>query len=117
MIRYAYQLKDFRSWLKGFSKILKLPVVAGTVQIPHPIGSGTIFSANINSDISYVVMNFSLNDYLVFLRKKYSLYALSLFFNQVSVTDFFLTRKPHNPTTTRPPNPSNIFLSSTNSIL
>src|SRR5258708_10718456 len=114
MIRYAYQLKDFRSWLKGFSKILKLPVVAGTVQIPHPIGSGTIFSANINSDISYVVMNFSLNDDLVFLRKKSSLYGLSLFFNQVSVSDFFVIREPHNAITDRAPNRCNIFLSSTN---
>ena len=41
MIRYAYQLKDFRSWLKGFSKILKLPVVAGTIEIPSAMGNGT----------------------------------------------------------------------------
>jgi AraC-like DNA-binding protein len=114
MIRYAYQLKDFRSWLKGFSKILKLPVVAGTIQIPTAMGNGTIFAANIHSDISYVVMNFSLNDDLVLLRKKSSLYGLSLFFNQVSVSDFFVIREPHNAITDKTPNRSNIFLSSTN---
>ena len=114
MIRYAYQLKDFRSWLKGFSKLLKLPVVAGTIQIPPSIGNGYIFAANINADISYVVMNFSLNDDLVFLRKKSSLYGLSLFFNQINVSDFFVIREPHNAITDKTPARSNIFLSSTN---
>ncbi|HTI07266.1 MAG TPA: helix-turn-helix transcriptional regulator [Puia sp.] len=114
MIRYAYQLKDFRSWLKGFSKILKLPVIAGTIQIPPPIGNGYIFAANINADISYVVMNFSLNDDLVFLRKKSSLYGLSLFFNQINVSDFFVIREPHNAITDKTAARSNIFLSSTN---
>jgi len=73
MIRYVYQLRDFRSWLRSFSKILKLPVVAGRMQIPYPIGDGYVMAANINTDISYVIMNFSLNDDLVFLRKKSSL--------------------------------------------
>jgi len=114
MIRYAYQLKDFRSWLKGFGKLLKLPVTAGTLQIPPPIGSGYIHAVNINADISYVVMNFSLNDDLVLLRKKSSLYGLSLFFNQVNVSDFFVIREPHNAITDKNPNRSNIFLSSTN---
>ena len=114
MIRYAYQLKDFRSWLKGFSKLLKLPVVAGAIQIPDSIGNGYLQAANINSDISYVVMNFSLNDDLVFLRKKSSLYGLSLFFNQINVSDFFVIREPHNAITDKSPSRSNIFLSSTN---
>jgi len=114
MIRYVYQLRDFRNWLKGFSKILKLPVMAGKIQIPRSMGEGYIMAANINADISYVIMNFSLNDDLVFLRKKSSLYGLSLFFNQVTVSDFFVIREPHNSITDRSPNQSNIFLSSTN---
>ncbi len=114
MIRYTYQLNDFRSWLKGFSKLLKLPVVAGTIRIPPPIGNGYVQAVNINSDISYVVMNFSLNDDIVFLRKKSSLYGLSLFFNQVNISDFFVIREPHNTITDKSPGRSNIFLSSTN---
>ena len=114
MIRYAYQLKDFRSWLKGFSKLLKIPVIAGQIQIPPATGEGYILAANINTDISYVVMNFSLHDDLVFLRKKSALYGLSLFFNQVTVSDFFVIREPHNAITDKNHNRSNIFLSSTN---
>jgi AraC-like DNA-binding protein len=114
MIRYVYQLRDFRSWLRGFSRVLKLPVMAGKIQIPPSLGDGYVMAANINSDISYVIMNFSLNDDLVFLRKKSSLYGLSLFFNQVSISDFFVIREPHNSITDKSPGRSNIFLSSTN---
>ena len=114
MVRYAYQLKDFRGWLKGFSRILKLPVQNGQIIIPHSMGDGYIKAANINQDISYIIMNFSLNDDLVLLRKKSSLYGLSLFFNQVNVSDFFVIREPHNSITDKAPNRSNIFLSSTN---
>jgi len=114
MIRYVYQLRDFRSWLKGFSRVLKLPVVAGKIQIPRPIGDGYVLAANINTDISYAVMDFSLNSDLVFLRKKSSLYGLSLFFNLINVSDFFLIREPHNAITDKSPSRSNIFLSSTN---
>ena len=114
MIRYVYQLKDFRSWLKGFGRALKLPVIAGKVQIPRPLGDGYLMAANINTDISYIIMNFSMNDDILFLRKKSSLYGLSLFFNQVSVSDFFMIREPLNSITDKSPNRSNIFLSSTN---
>jgi AraC-like DNA-binding protein len=114
MIRYVYQLRDFRGWLKGFSKALQVPVIAGKIQIPYPIGDGYVMAAKINSDISYVVMNFKLQDDLVFLRRKSSLYGLSLFFNQVNVSDFFAIREPHNSITDRNPSRSNIFLSSTN---
>jgi len=114
MIRYAYQLKDFRSWLKGFSRVLNLSVVAGKINLPSDIGEGTIFSANINSDISYVVMDFSLKDDLVFLRKKSQNYGLSLFFNQVLVSDFFTIKDPNNTFVDRGRGRSNIFFSSTN---
>ncbi len=75
----VHQLTDFRSWLKGFSKLLKIPVVAGEILIPPALGDGYVLAANINTDISYVVMDFSLKDDLVLLRKKSALYGLSLF--------------------------------------
>ena len=114
MIRYAYQLKDFRSWLKGFSKVLNLPVIAGKIQVPAAIGDGYLLSANINSDISYVVMNFSLKDDLVYLRKKSTNYGLSLFFNQTVVSDFFTIKESDNTLIDRGRGRNNIFFSSTN---
>lgn len=114
MIRYAYQLKDFRQWLKGFSKLLNVPVTGGRIDIPSSLGEGYILAANINSGISYVVMDFSLREDLVLLRKKSSAYGLSLFFNQVTVSNFFSIREQSHSFTDKIPNRSNIFLSSTN---
>jgi AraC-like DNA-binding protein len=114
MIRYTYHLTDFRGWLKGFSKALDLPVMAGKIQILPAVGEGYILAANINPDISYIVMNFSLKNDLIFARKKSANYGLSLFFNQVAISDFFEIREPNNAITDKGPNRSNIFLSSTN---
>ncbi len=114
MIRYTYQLKDFRSWLKGFSRALDLPVVAGSIQIPPSLGEGSIVAANINADISYTIMNFSLQDELTFSRKKSSDYGLSLFFNQVTISEFFEISDDNQSIRDKGPARSNIFFSSTN---
>ncbi len=114
MIRYTYQLKDFRSWLKGFSRALDLPVVAGNVLIPSAIGEGYIVAANINPDISYTIMNFSLQDDLSFVRKRSSDFGLSLFFNQVTISEFFEIRDPSQSIRDKGPSRSNIFFSTTN---
>ncbi|HEY4060843.1 MAG TPA: helix-turn-helix transcriptional regulator [Puia sp.] len=94
MIRYAYQLKDFRSWLNGFSKILNVPATGGRIDIPPALGEGYLLAANVNPGLSYVVMDFSLKEDLVLLRKRSSAGGLSLFFNQVAISDhniFFST--------------------------
>lgn len=114
MIRYTYQLKDFRSWLKGFSRALGLPVVAGSIHIPPSMGEGTILAANINADISYTIMNFTLQHELVLSRKKTADYGLSLFFNQVTISDFFEIRDPSQSIRDIGSARSNIFFSSTN---
>ena len=114
MIRYAYELKDFRHWLKGFAKTIKVPVRAGRVDIPPGKGEGYLLASRINADISYLVMNFSLQEDLIFSRQKSSLYGLCLFFNQVTVSNFFAIRDPRHSITDKNPNRSNIFLSSTN---
>ena len=59
-------------------------------------------------------MDFSLREDLILQRKKTTAYGLSLFFNQVTVSDFFVIREPHNAITDKNHNRSNIFLSSTN---
>lgn len=114
MIRYVYQLTNFRTWLRGFAESLGTQVVAGTIRVPPSKGEGYLFATNISPHISYVVMNFSLKDDLIFLRKKTSHYGLSLFFNQVTVNDFVILREPRNSITDKNPKRSNIYLASAN---
>ena len=90
MIRYAYELNDFRSWLHGFGKLLNTPVTGGRIDIPPATGEGYLLAANINPGISYVVMNFSLKEDLVFMRRRSAAdEGLSLFFNQVTTANLF----------------------------
>lgn len=114
MIRYAFQLTDFRTWLRGFSRVLKQPVEAGKIVIPANMGEGYIFASNINADISFVIMDFSLKDELTLIRKKSSMFGLSLYFNQVAVSDFFSIKEPRNTLIDKNPARNNIFMSSTN---
>jgi len=114
MVRYTFQLKNYRGWLLGFAKVLNLEATEGKVIIPPRMGKGYILAANINRDISFVVMDFTLRDDLVFFRKKSYFFGLSLFFNQVTVSDFFSIRDAHNAITDKTPNRSNIYLSPTN---
>ena len=80
MIRYTYPLKDYRTWLKGFARVLNLRVVEKKLQFPPHLGDGYIYASSINQDISYVILNFSLKDDLVLFRKKCFDYGLSLAF-------------------------------------
>lgn len=114
MIRYTYPLNDYRTWLKGFARLLKLRVAEKKLQIPAQLGEGYIYAANINPDISYIVLNFSLKDDLVLFRKKTPDYGLNLSFNQVEVSDYFKVSEPNDTIVDRSPRRSNIFLSSTN---
>ncbi len=114
MIRYTYPLKDYRTWLKGFAKLLNLRVVEKKLQIRPDIGDGYIYASSINPDISYVILNLSLKDDLVLFRKKTFDYGLSLGFSQVEVSDFFKVSEQANSITDKSPKRNNIFLSSTN---
>src|SRR5580765_7982398 len=114
MIRYTYSLKDYRSWLKGFARLLNLRIVEKKLTIPPHSGDGYIYASAINQDISYVILNFSLKDDLVLFRKKSFDYGLSLAFHQVEVSDFFKVSEQVGSITDRSPRRSNIFLSSTN---
>ena len=94
--------------------MLDLPVVAGNIKIPPAMGEGYLTAANINADISYTIMNFTLEDDLNFVRKKSDEFGLSLFFNQVTISDFFEIRDPNQSIRDKGPARSNIFFSSTN---
>ncbi len=48
MIRYKYFLKDYRAWLNGLGRLLKIPVVKRKLVINGPLGQGYIYASNIN---------------------------------------------------------------------
>jgi AraC-like DNA-binding protein len=114
MIRYTYPLKDYRSWLKGLSRFWDTPVIEKKLSLPPHVGSGYIYASSVSQDISYVILNFTLHDDLVLLRKKSIDYGLSLAFSQVEVADFFKVSEPNDSIIDKSPKRSNIFLSSTN---
>jgi AraC-like DNA-binding protein len=114
MVRYSYTLKDYRSWLKGFAKILQMPIIEKRMQIPSDLGDGFIYASAINKGISYVIFNIRLHDDLILLRKKGSTVGLSLAFNQAEGGDFFKAHTINDTMIDRTPKQSNIYLSSTN---
>ena len=69
MIRFSYQLNDFRHWLGDFGNLLDLPVVGGKMEFPTVIGEGFILAVQAQDGFSYSVMDFKLNDDLVFFRR------------------------------------------------
>jgi AraC-like DNA-binding protein len=81
MIRFSYQLEDFRHWLIDFSNLLKLPVTRGKLEFPADLGQGFIHAVRAPEGYSYVVMDFSLNDDLVLFRHASTPPGLSLFFD------------------------------------
>jgi AraC-like DNA-binding protein len=81
MIRFSYQLHNFRHWLTDLSNLLNLPVRGGILELPSQIGEGTIHAAHLPSGFSYVIMSFNLRDDLVLYRRESSPRGLCLFFN------------------------------------
>src|SRR5579859_5448833 len=81
MIRFSYQLQDFRHWLTDFSNFLQLPVKGGIMEFPDHLGEGSIRAAHLSTGLSYVIMNFSLKDDLVLFRRETPPRGLCLFFN------------------------------------
>jgi AraC-like DNA-binding protein len=80
MIRYSYQLTDFRHWLSNFGNLLHLPVIGGRLKFPPDLGAGFIHAVHVSDGYSFVVMDFMLNDDLVFFRQASTPKGLSLFF-------------------------------------
>ena len=81
MIRYSYQLDDFRHWLSDFSNLLNLPVTGGKLEFPIDLGDGFIHALRAPEGYSYVIMDFFVHDDLVFSRRASPASGLSLFFS------------------------------------
>lgn len=81
MIRFSYHMDHFRHWLTDFSNLLNLPVTGGKIEFPPGLGKGYIHAVHATEGYSYAIMDFSLNDDLVFFRRASPARGLSLFFN------------------------------------
>jgi AraC-like DNA-binding protein len=112
MIRYSYQLNDFRQWLRGFSRLLHVPAAPGNLTIPRDLGDGSIRTAHLPEDISCVVMNFSLCDDLQLVSEAAPRPGLTLFFNQIKASDIYTIRDNGHPVPDRN-HRGNLRLSST----
>ena len=81
MIRFSFQLNDFRHWLSDFSNLLNLPVSGGKMDFPPEFGEGFIHAVDDPRGFSYIIMDFSLNDDLIFFRLASPDTGLCLFFS------------------------------------
>ena len=81
MIRFSYQLHDFRQWLTDFSNLLNIPAKGGLLEFPAHLGEGTIQTAHLPTGFSYVIMSFTLKEDLVLFRQRSSPRDLCLLFN------------------------------------
>jgi len=81
MIRYAYELNDFRRWVSGFSKTLHVPVKGGKIETIHELGTGYIRTGHWPTGISYMFMDLSLQTDLVFTQLASPDQALCLWFD------------------------------------
>jgi AraC-like DNA-binding protein len=98
MIRFSYQLHDFRHWLTDLSNFLHVPVKGNLLEFPSPLGEGTIHAAQLPMGFSYIIMNFTLKDEFVLFRKESSTRGLCLFFNPAP----FLSSTLHEEETVHP---------------
>jgi len=81
MIRFSYQLNDFRHWLSDFSNLLNLSVTGGKLEFPGQLGDGFIHALHASEGYSYIVTDFCLHDDLVFFRRSSTQPGLSLMFS------------------------------------
>jgi AraC-like DNA-binding protein len=80
MIRFSYQLQDFRHWLSDFSNLLQIPAKGGLLEFPAHLGSGTIRAAQLPAGFSYCILNCVLKDELILFRRESEPKGLCLFF-------------------------------------
>jgi AraC-like DNA-binding protein len=81
MIRFSFQLHDFRHWLTDLSNLLDIPLKGGLLELPADVGEGTVRAAHLPSGFSYAILNCTLKDDLVLFRQGSSPAGLCLFFN------------------------------------
>ena len=110
---FHFTQKDFVRWLKEFAIHLQAPAPGNLLILPPELGKGSIFAMAQGRDMSCIVMDFTLHCDFTFVRKATSDYGILLFFNQVTVGDFFRLRSGNEVIDETTKSRSNIFMSST----
>ena len=114
MVTFSFIQKDFVSWLKEFASNLHAPMQGNDLILPASMGQGRIIAQSPSRDMSFIVMDFTLNDDLLLVRQPSKDYGILLFFNQVEVSEFFRIRSGKEELRETTKSRSNVFLSSTN---
>jgi AraC-like DNA-binding protein len=106
---YSFQLENFEKWMAGLAARLNTAVTNNTLTIPAHLGSGSIVAHNINSQLSYAVMNFKLNVDLEFQREPGNA-GFVISFNMVEVQKELLVGHRQQMITDKRPFRNDIFL-------
>jgi AraC-like DNA-binding protein len=81
MIRYAYELKDFRRWAGGLGKLLQVPVTGEKQGITPHQGTSNIRTGYLYTGISYIALDLAPREDLSLIRKPSSNPGLVLQFD------------------------------------
>ncbi len=106
---YSFQLENFEKWMAGLATRLNTAVTDNTLTIPAHLGSGSIVAHNVNSQLSYAVMNFKLNVDLELQRESGNA-GFVISFNMVEVQKELLVGHRQQMITDKRPFRNDIFL-------
>jgi AraC-like DNA-binding protein len=106
---YSFQLENFEHWMAGLAARLNTAVTNHTLTIPAHLGSGSIVAHNVNSQLSYAVMNFKLNCDLELQRESGNA-GFVISFNMVEVQKELLVGHRQQMITDKRPFRNDIFL-------
>jgi AraC-like DNA-binding protein len=109
MVMYSFQLENFEKWMAGLAARLNTAVTHNTLTIPANLGSGSIVAHNVNSQLSYAVMNFKLNVDLELQRESGNA-GFVISFNMVEVQKELLVGHRQQMISDKRPFRNDIFL-------
>ncbi len=106
---YSFQLENFEKWMAGLAARLNTAVTNHMLTIPAHLGSGSMIAHNVNSQLSYAVMNFKLNVDLELQRESGNA-GFVISFNMVEVQKELLVGHRQQMITDKRPFRNDIFL-------
>ncbi len=106
---YAFHLENFEKWMAGLAVQLNTAVDNHTLTIPAHLGSGSIVAHNVNTQLSYAVMNFTLSSDLELHRESGNA-GFDISFNMVEVQKELLVGHRQQMMTDKRPFRNDIFL-------